>query len=125
MNTILLRKIQNQILSEPRQFNMKNWFSGQLPDGSLPANCGTAACIGGWAQTFAMAVNPDEAQARAIWTDEHAAMVLGLTERQARLLFIEDNWPKQFQSTDRAGVALRAKRAAKRIDHFIKTKGRE
>lgn len=125
MNTILLNIIKKQILAEPRQFNMGNYFSGILPDGTEPANCGTAACIAGWAMAKASASNPKDARKLDVDRNNHAAMLLGITEQQAGRLFYEDEWPKQFQSTSRSGLKLRARRAAARINHFIKTKGRE
>lgn len=126
MNKTLLLKVKEQILAEPRQFNMKEWFYGQLPNGETPANCGTAACIAGWAYTLAIGCNPDQARQimRELSGFFRPDLALGITAEQADRLFHEMNWPKQFQSTPRAGLKLRAKRAAARIDYFIRTGGK-
>lgn len=122
MNVILLRMVRDKILEEPRQFNMYDWFNSTLPDGGRPANCGTACCIGGWAQTIAQGLTPKEAW-NGTWIDPR--ILLGLDRDQGCLLFNEELWPKQFKSSPKAGFVLRAKRAAARIDHFIITNGKQ
>lgn len=121
MNVILLQMVRDKILEEPRQFNMYDWFNSDLPNGEVPANCGTACCIGGWAQTIAKEATPEEAW-NSTWVSP--SLLLGLDDKQSNRLFFEANWPKQFRSSDKAGLKLRAKRAAARINLFIKTKGK-
>lgn len=119
INTRLLRRIQKQILKEPRRFLMHRWF------------CDTAACIGGWAialdKNFKLAkAGVLDAQSRRP-TSERAAQALGLRRAIAERLFYVDEWPSPFreQYDDALGRAGRARVAARRIEHFIKTKGKE
>ena len=48
----LLRKVQKQILLEPRQFDIQHWFTMFPKNVTRVPNCGTAACIAGWAIAF-------------------------------------------------------------------------
>ena len=131
MNVELLLKIKGQILKEPKQFQMGQWFAKSLDDktNDIP-NCGTAACIGGWAMTIDRGMNPKE-------TDEcfevdfatKARNLLGLRYSQGLNLFILNNWPENFRNTYleavKASNLIEAARiAAKRIDHFIDTNGK-
>lgn len=123
MNVRLLRRIQKQILKEPRQFQMWDVFSDHADDFAIP-NCGTAACIAGWAITITSKTNPAKA-ANIINSYRKAGTELGLEEWQADMLFNFGRWPAQFQKTSREGTRAFARQAVRRIDHFIKTKGAE
>ncbi len=121
MNIKLLRQVKRQILKEPRQFCMDNWF---LTIGDVKwkiPNCGTAACIGGWAISLSSKLSPSEAQ----YNDKSAYQVLGLTQSEGVRLFYESNWPERFISYYGTTHLQKAKKAALRIEHFIKTKGQE
>lgn len=58
MNVKLLRRIIKAIKKEPGQFDMRSWFTRQR---GIP-NCGTAACIGGWAVALTKRANPEKAR---------------------------------------------------------------
>lgn len=137
MNVRLLRKIAKVIQEKPRQFNMTYWHRNEnvamerirawdfksfesLCD--IPADkqisCDTTHCIAGWAQVLA----PN--RKCSIPASEDAQRLLGLTEQQASRLFFADCWPKEFLGTKHIWRMSPAKAAA-RIEHFIKTKGRE
>ncbi len=118
MNTKLLRKVQKQILKEPRQFHMQEWFSRYVP-WEIP-NCGTAACIGGWAVCLATKSTPGDLT--RLWRDTiDPDKVLDLSGEEGDRLFLESQWPARFKGGKTPEI--RAERAAKRIDHFIKTRG--
>lgn len=142
INIRLLRSIQRAILKEPKQFQMDAWFATQDTDPSwydpdMPAkipNCGTAACIGGWAIALTLKKNPDKARSytdrRTMGTFNRAQKVLGLEGNMASRLFIEDNWPDPYKKlynryTEKKQWKRRAQVAVRRIDHFIKTKGED
>jgi len=126
LNVRLLRKIQKHITEEPRRFFM-TWYKahgtpGQQFDAdwsdlakSVP-DCGTAACIAGWANGLTGAKYYD-------WDDAwRASKQLGLSI-DSDYLFINYMWPKPFCA--RYAVAKtpkqRAKIACQRIDYLIET----
>lgn len=126
----LLRQIKRKILAEPRQFVMGGYFK-QHVRWKIP-NCGTAACIAGHALALRIKANP--AKARDVFTGWEqstvAAKYLGLDTQQADNLFHVSHWPRRFKKDawedssdfDSSGTAIsNAKRAARRIEHFIKT----
>lgn len=132
MNVRLLRRIQKRILAEPLQFQMGHWFTARgdwsdFIDGHAPEmipNCGTAACIAGWAVTLDLHKKPSEVEVNSI--EPRARRLLKLTLEQALRLFIINQWPQEF-SGDWAILTPRqkARRAVQRIDYFIMTKGAE
>lgn len=118
MNTQLLRRIQEKIKAEPHNFVMSQW------------HCGTAHCIGGWAQVLAPS-KMDLPNHFATWD---AGKILELSYPQELLLFYICNWPKQFYDDyakwdffppSPESLAKQAEIACERIDHFILTEGRE
>ena len=120
MNTKLLRKVQKAILAAPDQFEM-NWFFRW---------CGGASCIAGWAiHINGKAKNLSETrnQVRVGYEWKKACQLLKLTEPKALRLFLQPEWPNPFKRNYIAAKlpVTRAKVAAARITHFIKTKGRE
>jgi hypothetical protein len=151
----LLRRVQKRILKEPKQFEMSTGFilnghnAGILfsstPDyirhGEIP-NCGTAACVAGWALTLGTGCKKPIQAARkfhefrklkSVWgpIESRARRILSLSKEQSNRLFYADQWPVQF-NRDRSltGFSRLSKRkqaqlAVKRIDHFIKTDGAE
>lgn len=118
MNTRLLRKVQRKILAEPKQFQMRTWFTSDL-DHKIP-NCGTAACIGGWALVLSRKAKPSALQLIPS-PFELIREALNLPYWQASLLCVFRQWPVKFQRYGEDN----AKQAARRIEHFIKTGGEE
>jgi len=121
MNIKLLKQIRKQILKEPKQFYMGEWFT-TVTETHIP-NCGTAACIGGWAIALAKKVNPAQAHDIFLRNTMLPEELLELECDEAERLFYTGNWPQEF--TGGSTPAIKAKKAAARIDHFIKTEGME
>lgn len=121
MNVVLLKRIQRQILKEPKQFDMRDWFS----TGSAIPNCGTAACVAGWACCLAKRLKPTTVRRLYLINDfntyAEAGAALELDGRQADRLFYFDEWPAKFQRKP----SHDAKQAVARISWFIKTGGAE
>mgnify|MGYP001606024650 CR=1 FL=1 len=118
MNVKLLRRIQRWLmrLRHPEHFNMADyWRKG---------DCGTSYCIAGKALQLSgyrlghdMAFSLKGRKGRFI--RPIAESLLWLTPDEAHRLFYKTNWPYQFlHSSD-------PKSAAKRIEHFIETDGKE
>jgi hypothetical protein len=125
MNVRLLRKIQKHILAEPRRFAMgivdKRGIAGDserikpdeynafnpYEDGQKFPDCGTMGCIMGWGRILG-GRKYDRSQ---MWNKLCSA----------------SSWPERFRASyKRAKTPLtRARIAARRIDHFIATKGME
>ena len=125
MNTKLLRKVKKVVLEEPRRLDMANWIQTNMT--ALPAEerppCGTVACIAGWAIHLS---GVDPALTPGAYS-EIANGLLGLDEDQGRRLYYTGSWPESFDEAYHAAETAqeRAQIAARRIDHFIKTKGAE
>lgn len=125
LNVTLLRKIQAHILEEPRRFIMDDLVRYGLPGDKFSADndtqqtfaeCGTAACIAGWALLLSgIRIDGGDYLNRASdllrISDDHES------------LFIAELWPEPFKRRyARAGrPATRAKIAAARIEHLITT----
>jgi len=132
MNVALLRKIQDKIRDVPGQFIMTQFFTNQRGSFGRYAipNCGTAACIAGWAYTLHKETNPkkawDELEGSTGGLESMGAEILGLNLVQAQCLFYESSWPKQFRSDEKDRSSdeylkdLPA-RAIARIEHLIQT----
>lgn len=128
MNIELLEKIKKQILEEPRQFIMTSFFVKNHPlDREKIPNCGTAACIAGWALAISSNKNPKQCYDSitppiALSTPSQAQTLLDIPNGN---LFYVDGWPFEFQKEwyficnkqERAKVAVRV------IDDYIKTNG--
>ena len=136
MNVRRLRRVQRHILAEPATLDMNEFLCRNL-DLNMPyyhdnyainktPSCGTVGCIAGW--TVQLYRGP-RSRARLMT----AGRDLGLTKDQAcRLFFFKchddsQHWPQQFEDKYHAAKTpfARAKVTAKRIDHFIATKGAE
>ena len=125
MNVKLLRKIQEHISEEPRRLVMSIVSDRKRPGSTVEddglefkaAKCGTVACIAGWA--CILTKQPYECM-------ERAEVILGLDRHQSTRLFFSGEWGK-FRAKWLAAKTpkSRATIAVARIDHFIKTKGRE
>lgn len=143
MNIPMLKKVRAAILKRPRQFEMSSFFCKSLlfdtdGDRTEPAShCGTAACIAGWAihiqtglktpQQTAEHHKPLASVCPVDYYDEQGAMALGIDINESRKLFYASAWPCRFGDKYYSAktATARAKIAAARINHFIKTKGRE
>lgn len=136
MNVKLLRKVKARILAEPAQFAMSDLYQRagaintdvDLPRTSIP-NCGTAACIAGWTCSIAREMTPrDVDDGGPFGRDANAAEAkLDIDCGQGARLFFVYGWPKRFAFRWRNCKTLRgrARVAADRIEHFIRSRGRE
>jgi hypothetical protein len=122
MNTKLLRRVQRQILKEPKQFQMLSLFTESIDKVHIP-NCGTAASIAGWVGCLFKNRKPSKAPRN--FDAIEARIILGLDLRGANKLFFFCNWPEKFRkhALKKEGTVEFAKQAARRIEHFIKTNG--
>jgi len=136
----LLRRVKRHILAEPKRLDMNQWVK---PSRQSP--CGTAACIAGWTVLLS---GPEEKIAEVSKTrtlyeaneaaiggfgvgiGERARQLLGLTYEQSVRLFhvkaawVNGVWPTEFArryTSTKTTKAEKAKVAAERIDHFIRT----
>lgn len=138
MNRTLFRKIAQNILDEPRHFDMGSWIE---PDKTTQRpTCGTACCIGGWAaveQGWKIIAIPD-----GIYFDNWfispegkkyggvselvnaAQKALQINDTEANSLFYTKNWPDEFrhiaEDEDETPI-VKAKNAVERIEYFINT----
>ena len=133
MNIKLLRQIKREILKRPTQFNMNWWFQKRDSLGNRAGGCGTAACIAGWAVAIAgtekgETIRLAEFSGGSFFdtnTPDSAKSILDISDDHAHRLFDRSNWPMRYLD-ERANTSMKvAKLAAARIEHFIKTKGRE
>jgi hypothetical protein len=134
MNVKLLRKIQKHILAEPKRFIMGAWIQrrthnvdfscdiANLTPRTIFPDCGTAACIAGWAILLSRGIEYNPEMPRI-----EAKHLLKIQTPQDSKLFQVAAWPialrKRFRKAKRRETA--AKIAAERIDLFIATKGRD
>lgn len=127
LNVNLLRKIQKHILEEPKRFFMAAYLDQGRPGSRTSEfrdqakrfpSCGTTACIAGWANILTGARSNEE-----ICDSERAVSRLGIERGRRAQLFLDSDWPQPFSSNyERAMTpAKRAKIAAARIEHLIKT----
>lgn len=138
MNIPLLKRVKAAILKHPKQFEMADWFGSVLYFGHdrsgylkhhKAGGCGTAACIAGWTCHVALENKKLVETDAAIGFEaaRKATELLELSRNQAACLFYHSAWPRRFaeQHEDAKTLSDRARAAARRIDHFIKTKGKE
>lgn len=132
MNVKLLQKVKRAILKAPTQFEMAWWFQASLAYKCWRRKirgCGTAACIAGWVLHVSGRSKTVQATAEKTFnTMDKASGLLKLADdMEASRLFGLRYWPSQFRAgyESSACPAKRARIAAARINHFIKTKGRE
>ncbi len=122
----LLRKVKRKILSKPKSFDMNFWASRDSR-----AECGTVGCIAGWVLMLSRPRFQESVRAgvynalRLDWKME-AARELGIEDDQASPLFFEEFWPTRYinKFSKARSNKQRARVAANRIEHFIKTGGR-
>jgi hypothetical protein len=138
MNVKLLRMVKKHILEEPRRFDMGTFgstfasrFHFKSVTGEALRNfppCGTVACIAGWA----IGVNASKPKSffRKISYGQIAPLAtaeLELSIPEKDRLFYQENWPTRYYTAyaKAKSPADRARVAARRIEHFIKTNGAE
>ncbi len=141
LNVRLLRKIERHILAEPRRFFMAGLVATGEPGkkfdeferkynrdlSPIVPPCGTAACIAGWT---GLLLGKTEDEIMNLPFDWHAKQ-LGLGAKFGdgvdSPLFYADSWPEPFKTryANARTPSQRAKIAAARIEHLIKTKGEE
>ena len=130
MNVKLLRKVAKHILAEPTRLVMGNWLLkkgyedieaieyGEFGSRPFP-KCGTAGCIAGWTCELS-------GKGKVKHHDLVAKRLLGLNKRESERLFLPDQWPAEFErGYNDDGRKKTAEVAVARIEHFIKTKGKE
>ena len=143
MNVALLRKIQKLFREKPSKalmdsyIELKDQYKDKFEPGEEINFCTTHLCVAGTALVLS-------GKAKLQWTEYYvqfmsaktgnqicdyfnaARKVLGIGVNQAHHLFYEEEWPAQFQSDkNTTGSRHLAKMMVARIEHFIKTKGRE
>lgn len=118
INAPLLRKIRARILACSHRFDMRD-FGGK---NASKEKCGTVCCIAG----HAMSQQYHNTHSACEICDA-ATKKLRLNYHQQDRLFYVGGWPDKFLiAFDNARSDLaRAKVAARRITHFIRTKGEE
>lgn len=105
LNLPLFAKIKEKILAEPDRFNMGLWFgvidargeldfltAGAGTVGEAFQECGTVACIAGWAVVLG---DPSRSLHCAVALRARAA--LGLTYDEGTALFTTARWPQELQ----------------------------
>lgn len=125
----LLRRVARHILAEPCRYDQNAELSFLTPgmpykDGHVVPACGTIGCIAGWV-TALVADNPRNVDDPL----DFAAHALGLDHDQKWILFDsvtatdDDYWPSRYAQAyvDAKTPRGRARVAARRIEHFIKT----
>lgn len=138
MKIKLLKEIKEWLLSHPSKYNQDTWVNSKGIDkkrfeGDYTGEaCGTACCIGGAAIVISGKYGTWDKVARDIYDArirayDTASKLLGLDQYQSHRLFYKDAWPVEFfrAYVDAKGPKERAEVAARRIDHFIDTKGKE
>lgn len=127
MNVELLRKVKKHILEEPKRLYMTSYMNFRKKDkiGRPFPKCGTTACIAGWACILTIDMEPALLYASTSIGFE-AQRLLDLSSDEKYRLFEPLGWPEQFkQGASGDGKKKTAEIAAARIEHFIRTKGRE
>jgi hypothetical protein len=141
INTERLRRVRDRIVAEPERFDMGDYARPVFsPEGVF---LGTVHCIGGLAAIDAgyIVARGSRDPERMVWYDITAASpverypyddyrfaeALSLIPDEANRLFGVDQWPAPF-NTEYAlagSPEVRASVASRRIDRFIRTRGRE
>jgi len=118
----LLRKVKKMILAQPKRFDMDS-FGRRVPAEEGGPRCGTVACIAGWAVILKKKVPRNPHAEMPPIGREDGMEALDIDYDQAARLFYDEEWPEQFRDYVADGSKESACIAARRIEHFIKTKG--
>ena len=117
----LLRRVKKKILDKPMSFDMNMWV---MPNNLI--ECGTTGCIAGWVVMLSSPGLQDlvrESRHGYVDWSKEATKKLGIEKAQASSLFIDDFWPTKYSDEffQAGSNAKRARVAANRIEHFIRT----
>lgn len=118
---VLLRKVKKKILDKPRSFEMSSWV---MPNNAIA--CGTTGCIAGWVVMLSSPGLQDLVrQGKHGYVDwrKEATKKLGIESAQAASLFLDDFWPWKYGAglIEAGSNKQKARVAANRIEHFIRT----
>lgn len=135
----LLNRVIRHIRTNPKRFNMYLWIARS--GGKTP--CGTVGCIAGWCtvlsldkvkkeELFKEAKSSSEEELETMvmrlcgyssedWFQDVAQSLLGITHKEAEVLFHVEGWPKQFDLNSEKTQKGKVEVAVKRIRHFMKT----
>lgn len=109
---------------DPTNFDMAAWSRDENGDGMATRvdmvnhTCGTAGCIGGWAEVLFVAKDDDRiGEAK----DEEVAEALGLTEEQAHNLFFPLVGIKEAGIEIDSYTELTQAQAVQVLDHLMET----
>lgn len=114
----LLRKVQQCILAEPTQFNMDDWIRTDKK-----SSCGTTSCIAGWVSYLVKPKEFSTSDCSMYQLTRLAEDSIQIWGQRADTLWYVAYWPDQFHDAYHSAETpkQRAKVAAERIEHFIKT----
>lgn len=116
----ILRKVQKAIVAEPTLYSQSIPFRPN-------AECGSPSCICGWLDLFLRPKGYRGVRWQSINIEAGASLLGGEvgTARYYRLFNLHE-WPLRYKSRWYALTRpTKARRASRRIDHFIKTGGAE
>lgn len=127
MNTELLE----QVVTKLRRMRHAEHFS--MPAFAERTDCGTAFCIAGlglalsgyrpiFGESQSRSRSFRSPEKKSVWAWPAAQRLFGLTFKQADRLFNKSRWPEEFEP---GSYDDDPKVAAARIEHFLKTKGKE
>lgn len=133
INVKLLRRVQKAIVEHAAHFDMSEWGVGAskadiMHDEPPESECGTTACIAGFAVILRDGkARPSEAvalRAAKLLSLDYDSWDFGCNGTR---LFHVQHWPSKFyhRYSKAKRNLTRARIAAERIEHFIKTKGAE
>lgn len=91
MNRELFEQIRDEIAAYPEHLRMEQYLSGGNPEQVAKHECGTAACICGWAIALT--------GTKIRWTDDFHSIgisLLGLTDAEGDKVFEVSEWPMPF-----------------------------
>lgn len=124
LNIKLLKKVRDRIAKIPESYDQSWWATRDVE-----APCGTTACIAG--EALICSQRSKKAGLQLLWdampkwkVGSTAQTLLGLTDREADVLFGAGTWPEPFRSEYdqvRYHPKARAKVAVAYLDHIIKT----
>jgi len=111
------------------RFNMANWIirlDWEPTDGTRVKDvqtdglhqCGTTMCLAGWiVAVHGQGMNP------RMWISEAATELVGLTEKQADLLWYLRMWPRRYEDAYLSADSLEKSFSAlkDRVEYFIQT----
>lgn len=134
MNVEKMRLIGQDILAEPRRFNMLEWlakivtpFDAMLKGHSIKNRppCGTAVCYAGAWALRELGVDPGEASLEK-WGYEPAEACADDLDLPNQRLFFTQRWPRRLEFEDNAGTKAYAKYFVNVVlEDYIKTNGWE